>query len=99
MLDTIHCMKHTVRTSYGDSNLTYGGDTIPEEFRYFMMELFQGNGSTPQILSIISSVVFSSLIEQGFGIHFVNSFTAGISQLVEFRYVYDCDMVQPDDDI
>ena len=99
MLDTIKHMKHTVRTAYRDYNLAYGGDTIPEEFRNFMMELCQGNGSATQIWSIISSLVFSALIAQGFGIHFVNSFTSEIAQLLCFSYVDDCDMVQSDDDI
>ena len=64
-----------------------------------MMELCQRNSSSPQIWSIISSVVFSALIVQVFGIHFVNSFTTEISQLVWFSFVYNCYMVQSDDDI
>ena len=99
MIDKIQRKKHTVRDTYGDSNLTYVGDTIPEDFRHFIMGLFQGNGSAPQILPIISYVLFSALRAQGFGIYFVNYFTTKISQLVGFSYVDDCDMVQSDDDI
>ena len=75
MLDKIQCLSHKVRIEYGDSNLTYGGDTIPEYFNRFIMVLFQGNGFAPQLCSIISSVVFSALCNQGFGIHFVKYFT------------------------
>ena len=63
------------------------------------MGIFQGNGSAPQIWSIINFVVFSALTSQDFGIHLVNYFTAEMSQLLGFSYVYDCDMVQSDDDI
>ena len=99
MIGRIKCMTHTVRTAYVDSNLTYVGETIPEEVRYFMMVLCQVNGSAPQIWSIIISVVFSSLIAQGSVTHLVNSFTTKIAQLLGFCYVDCCDMVQSNDDI
>ena len=57
----------------------------------------QVDGSTPYIWSIISSVVLSSLRAQVFCILFVNSFTTDISQLVEFIYVDNFDMVQSDE--
>ena len=99
MLDIIQSMTHMFRTSYGDSNLTYGGDTIPEDFRHFMMVLCQGNGSASQIWSVISSVVFSALRSQSVGIYFSNSFATEISRLVRFSYVGYCDMVQSYGDI
>ena len=58
MLDKIQCMEHKVRTAYGDSNLTYGGDTVPKEFRHFMMGICQGNSCAPQLWSNISSIYF-----------------------------------------
>ena len=63
------------------------------------MGLLQGNSCAPQLWSIISSIVFSELRTQGFGINFVNSFIAEISQLVGFSYVDDCYMIQSDDEI
>ena len=57
------------------------------------------NGCAPQLQSIISSIVFSALWNQGFGIHFINSYTIEIAQLVGFRYVDDCGTIQLDDDI
>ena len=99
MLDTIQSMSHTVRTAYGDSNITYGVDTITDDFKNFVMGLCQVNGCAIQIFPIISSIVFSALQTQVFVIHLVNSFTTEIAQLVEFRYLYDCDMIQSDDDI
>ena len=58
MLNTIQRMSHTVRTSYRDSNLTYGGDTITHKFRHFMMGLCEGNGCAHQLWSIMSYIVF-----------------------------------------
>ena len=88
-----------VRTAYGDSNLTYGGDIIPNDFMHFMMGLYQGNVSSPQAWSIISSVVFSALLPQVLGIHFEDSFTRKVAHLVEFSYVDDCNMVQSDNNV
>ena len=62
-----------------------------------MMRLCQGNGCEPQIWSIISSILFSALFTQGFGIHFVKSFTTEISQLVGFIFVDDYVMIQSGD--
>ena len=75
MLDTIQRMPNKVRKSYGDSNLTYVGETIPDEFRHFMIGLCQRNGIASLLWSIITSTIFSALLTQGFGIHFVNSFS------------------------
>ena len=58
MIDTIQHMSHMVRMTYGDSNLTYRGYTIPNEFKQFVMVLYQVNCSAHQIRWIISSVVF-----------------------------------------
>ena len=64
-----------------------------------MMVLCQVNGIEPQLWYIISSMVLSALLTQGFDIHFVNYFTTKIAQLVGLSYVDDCDMIQSDDDI
>ena len=96
MLDTIQRILHKVRTAYGSYNITYDRDIIPKEFRYFMMVTCQGSDCVPQLWSIISFIDFSALRTQGFGIHFVKSFTNEIAQLVGFRYVDDCDIIQSD---
>ena len=69
VLDIIQRVSHTFRIAYRYSNLAYGRYTIPDEFRHFIMVLCQENFCTPQIRSIISSIVFSALLTQGFGIH------------------------------
>ena len=99
MLYTIQCMSHTARTAYGDSNITYGGYTIPNQFSQFMVGLCQGSGCAPQLSSVISYIFFLELQTQGFGTHFANSFMIEIAQLVVFSYVDACDMIQSDDNI
>ena len=64
-----------------------------------MMGLYQGNGCAPQLWSIISSIIFSELRTQGFGIHFVKPFTTEIPQLAVFSYVDNCDMIQSYEEI
>ena len=86
-------MSHKVRTAFGDSGKTYGVSQIPEVLKNNIQGLFQGNGSAPQIWYILSTVIFTALREQGFGIHFSNSFTGELTQLVGFSYVYDWDLI------
>ena len=89
MLDTIQRMSNMVMTAYGDSNIIYGGDTIPDESRHFMMRLYQGNDSAPQVWPIINSIVLLALRDPRFGINFVNCFMPEISQLARFSYIDD----------
>ena len=93
MLDTIQRISHTVRKAYSDSNITYGGDTIPNDSRHFMMVRFQGNCSPPQIWLAVRSVVFSALRYQGFVVYFANYFLTEIEQLVGLCHVDKCNMV------
>ena len=97
MLDTSQHMSHTIRTTYGDSNITNGGDIIPNNFKHLMLFLCHEKCSAHQIWLIISPVAFSALLSQGFGIHSSDSFTKEVAQLVGFSYVDNCKMVQLDD--
>ena len=49
MLEEINKMSHKVRTSFGDSEITYGGSQIPEGFNNNIPGSIQGNGSAPKI--------------------------------------------------
>ena len=70
MLEAIQKVSHKVRTEFGNSETTYRGSHVPEGFNNNMQSLLQGNGSVPQIWSILISVIFAALWEQRFGIHF-----------------------------
>ena len=92
MFDSIRRMTHCVRTAFGESEGTYGGDTVPEEYITFIQGLLQGNGAGPQIWSILSSTIFDALRGKGYGLHFVTAITKELFHLVGFSYVDDCDL-------
>ena len=56
MFSTIQQLKHRVRTAFGDSKESFGG----EEWREMeaLMGVGQGNGAGPAIWAVISTVFF-----------------------------------------
>ena len=92
MCESLQRMIHVVRTAYGDSTDSYGGDdkggfTLP------CMGLFQGNKAGPQIWAIISSTIFDVLRKQGYGVRFCSALSKATFILCGFSYVDDCDLV------
>ncbi len=71
MFDTIQRLVKRVRTAYGNSEETYGGDTTPDQFIAPPQGVYQGNRNGPPVWSVISSTVFSILRKEGFGVKFV----------------------------
>ena len=59
-------MIHRIRTAYGDSETTYGGDTVGE-WDNFAQGILQGNTAGPDVWSALSSVVFEVLHKRGLG--------------------------------
>ena len=90
-------MVHRVRTTFGDSERTYGGDEF-ENWLFAPQRILQGNASGPAIWTLISSLVFDILRQNGYS----NSFCSAISKeqfmLVGFAYVDDCDLIQSGQD-
>jgi hypothetical protein len=66
MFSTLQNLEHTIRTAYGDSEETYGGDlwVIP------MQRVYQGNGAGPLIWALVSSPLLDIMQEEGFGTFF-----------------------------
>ena len=62
-------MLHVVRTAFGDSTDSYGGDDCGE-FQLPCMGVFQGNKAGPPIWSIVSSIIFDALRKQGYKFNF-----------------------------
>ena len=60
MLITIKMIEHSIRTSFGDSTVTYGG----KEWRLKPHGNAQGNGASPMIRAAISTVLFLALNEK-----------------------------------
>ena len=61
-------MVHCIRTAYGDSDITYGGEDIGN-YKNFMQGVLHGNASVPAIWTTLSSVIFEVLHKRGFGCH------------------------------
>ena len=57
MFDTIQRMIHKIRTAFGDSDITYGGDDIGDWWNY-PQGVLQGNACGPAIWIALSSVIF-----------------------------------------
>ena len=93
MFQTIQKMIHRVRTAFGDSELTYGGDDL-ELFESPPQGFVQGNASGPAIWSIISSVIFECLHSRGHSVFFCSALSKQLFALVGFMYVDDCSLFQ-----
>ena len=67
MFSTIQRMVHQIRTMYGDSEITYGGDDIGD-WNNYPQGVLQGNACGPTIWILISSIVFEILHKRGFAV-------------------------------
>ena len=97
MMSSIQRMSHKIRTAFGDSDITYGGDELSEEWSNYPQGVLQGNACGPQIWSILSSIIFDILHKRGFGVTFCTSLSKSLFTLLGFSYVDDCDLLQAQD--
>ena len=97
MFSTIQRMVHRVRTAFGDSEGTYGGDDYPDWLAAPQGAL-QGNASGPAIWTILSSIIFDVLRTRGFSSHFCSSISKHLLLIVGYSYVDDCDLFQSGED-
>jgi exonuclease III len=92
MFLTIQNCKHKVRTTFGDSEGTYGGETRGNEEP--LLGVGQGNGAGPAIWAIISSVLFQAMHAEGLSIEFAAKLSKDIVKIVGFMYVDDMDLIR-----
>ena len=79
---TLQEATHRVRTGYGDSTASYGGNKEDTPIH----GICQGNGAGPAIWAVLSSLLLDIQREKGFGFYF---FTPLSKQKVQFvRYVF-----------
>lgn len=99
MFTSIQSMTHRVRTAFGDSSFTYGGQIENDTWLLPPQGVLQGNGSGPTIWSILSSCIFQILRKRGQ----CNSFRSAIRNLLlelsGFAYVDDTDLLQVNDTV
>ena len=65
MFESIQKMIHMIRTAFGDSDITYGGEDIGD-WENQPQGVLQGNTAGPDIWSALSSVIFNVLHSRGF---------------------------------
>ena len=97
MFATIQRMVHNIRTMYGDSTLTYGGDH-KGDWNNFPQGVLQGNACGPTIWVLISSLIFDTLRKKGFAAEICTSISKQMFHMVGFAYVDDSDLIQSGSD-
>ena len=97
MFSTIQHMVHRIRTAFGDSEITYGGDDVGD-WKIAPQGILQGNASGPAIWAVLSSVIFDILHKRGFGVPFCSTLSKVLFIIVGFSYVDDCDLFRCGED-
>lgn len=90
MLEPIRRMTHKIRTAYGDSEMTYGG----EEWERDPHGILQGNGAGPAIWALVSSPLLELLRIRGFGATLHGCIGKTFFHMCGFAFVDDADIVQ-----
>ena len=83
-------MEHCIRTSFGDSEDTYGG----LGWSHPPHGTIQGNGASPLIWAAVSTVLFLALKQKNYGGAFHAPITRMLTQMAGFAYVDDTDLIQ-----
>ena len=88
MIQSLTHMKHFVRTAYGDSESSYGGDcTRP------LQGAIQGNGAAAQIFVALSCVMIQFLEKQCEGFSIYTSLSLMALSFIVVMYVDDADIM------
>ena len=98
MIRPITRLSHRIRTAYGDSKITYGGD----EWTRDPSGICQGNGAGPAIWALVSSPLLTMVREAGFGAKLHAAIGDTFLHLAGFAFVDDADTIQtgePNQDI
>lgn len=96
MFTTIQECQHFICTAYGDSDISYGGQS---SYDLPPMGADQGNGAGPQMWAVLSSVPFLAMHMEGLSTPFCQKITQQLVSLVGFMYVDDMDLIHLRDDI
>jgi hypothetical protein len=91
LISMFQCLQeadHKIRTAYGDSTNTYGGNrTVP------LQGSGQGNGCGPATYVVISSIIIAMMKSEGFGAHFLTAMSLSLIHFVCYVFVDDSDVV------
>ena len=92
MFSTIQKLKHHVRTAFGDSEDSFGGE--PWRDLEPLMGVGQGNGAGPAIWAVLSTIFFDTLRDNGFGAILKAPFSKNVIHLAGYGFVDDTDLIQ-----
>ena len=90
MLEPIRRLEHVIRTAYGDSKTSYGGENWESD----PSGICQGNGAGPAIWALVSSPLFECLRHKGYGVKVTSAITKTFLHLAGFAFVDDADTVE-----
>ena len=96
MFESIQKMTHRIRTLFGDSEITWGGDSLSplDDWKTYPQGVLQGNACGPTIWTLVSSIIFEILHKRGFAVEFCTAISKETFKLVGFAYVDDSDFIQ-----
>ena len=89
MLETIQKMRHFIRTAFGESAQSYGGDPS----KAATQGILQGNGAGPAGWFAICSIMIDCMKAEGFGYADWSAISNQAMHLVCFAFVDDTDLV------
>ena len=92
MFKTLQKLRHKVRTAFGDSDESFGGENWRD--LEALMGVGQGNGAGPAIWAVISTVFFDTLRKNGFGAILKAPFSKVEVNLTGYGFVDDTDLLQ-----
>jgi hypothetical protein len=90
MLETIQEMEHHIRTAFGDSEGSYGGNDVQPP----PQGILQGSGSGPAGWASIAAVVTKAMRDQGFGYDVWSLIRQRAITIVGFAFVNDTDLIE-----
>ena len=93
MLEPIRRLRHNIRTAYGDSLTSYGGEENGKD----PSGICQGNGAGPAIWALVSSPLLDILRDAGYGAKLHSALEKTFFHLSGFAFVDDADTVQTGD--
>jgi hypothetical protein len=90
LFTTLQEAVHQVRTGFGDSTASYGGQVwlIP------IHGIGQGNGDGPAIWAVVSTPLLNVLREKGFGCQILCPVSSECFRFVGYAFVDDTDLIQ-----
>ena len=94
MFSTLQDMVHTVRTAYGDSIDSYGGDLWILKLEPPPQGLGQGNGAAPATWALVSSPLLNVLRSKGYGVVFKCAISKKEFKIVGYCFVDDSTIIQ-----